>query len=347
MTTNRIEIQNLRGISILSVFLFHLFPSTFKNGYIGVDVFFVISGYLITQQLLKTKKLSLSEYLTYFYFRRIKRIIPAALSAITLTLIAAYALLGIITLVQNLESASWANLFAANWFFLDQNLDYFAAGQLQLLQHYWSLAIEEQFYLIWPVLLYFNKSRLLFPITLLITSLGTFIASGYPGNFFGAQARAWELLAGSLLAIRPLKIKFLIGSWFPWIFVLISILPFVISREILVIASVVMATLYLAAAKSLLKSGPIYKLGQISFSLYLIHYPVILIFDELYPSTTAWIRVLAISITVAIATLFNYKFVENFFRYRTYKKQKKVILSGLLAILILQMTILAIRSYYV
>ena len=109
MSSIRYEIQSLRGVSILAVICFHLAKDQFPNGYLGVDIFFVISGYLITQQLSNLKTYDLKRYLREFYFRRLKRIIPSALSILIITLIVTNLLLGSITLIQNLPDATWSN----------------------------------------------------------------------------------------------------------------------------------------------------------------------------------------------------------------------------------------------
>jgi len=355
MAQTRIEIQNLRGISILAVYLFHLYPNYFKNGFLGVDVFFVISGFLITQQLLDFKNNSLSEYLIEFYFRRVKRIIPAVLSTLIFTLAFTYFLLGIVTFVKNLESATWANVFLANWYFLDQKLDYFASGNLELFQHFWSLAIEEQFYLFWPIVLFFNKRRLILPITIALLSLIYFLSASAPNNFFNLASRVWELLAGALIALfaaHPNSSKVPISKnffkpWLIWFLPILLIIPVELPANMATIAVVLFTAAALILLSPALKKSLIFWLGEISFSVYLIHFPTIMIYDELNNSTNSIIRGATITAVTLSLSLANYRFVENRFRYRTYQSSKLMLFSSLGILLMVQISLLAMKGYYV
>lgn len=347
MKQQRIEIQNLRGISILAVLAFHLAPSRFPNGYLGVDIFFVISGYLITSQLIKTRELPLTDYLTGFYFRRLKRIIPSAISIIILTLVATYLLLGLVTFVQNLQDASWANAFLANWYYLKQNLNYFATGNLNLFQHYWSLAIEEQFYLIWPLILLATKRSKLIPVTLFAISLILFITASYPTTFYGSPHRAWELIAGALLAIYKLNLKQVLAPWFPWILLLTLLIPLKLPQNIATIAVVALSAFFICASANATKKGALFLIGELSFSLYLVHFPVIKIFDELHPNFGAASRLIMIVVITSAIALLNHRLIENPLRYRTYKRPRIAISGFLFTLALLEIAIYLTRGHYV
>ena len=145
----RPEIQGLRAIAVLLVIFGHAFPQVFSRGFVGVDIFFVISGYVITQMLIRNINQPFGEYLADFYSKRARRILPSALLVIILTISVTYRFLGSITGGDTAKDGIWAVLFLANFHFSSQAVDYFASAiPLPILQHYWSLSIEEQFYIV-------------------------------------------------------------------------------------------------------------------------------------------------------------------------------------------------------
>ena len=156
----RPDIEGLRAIAVTLVILSHLEITGFKGGFVGVDIFFVISGYLITGLITSefAKKESAQPgtgwvSLRTFYFRRVKRIVPASFLVLTATTIASFLLLNSIRAKAVLNDSIWAALFGANIHFIRIATDYFQQGAATSpVQHYWSLAVEEQFYLIVPAL---------------------------------------------------------------------------------------------------------------------------------------------------------------------------------------------------
>jgi peptidoglycan/LPS O-acetylase OafA/YrhL len=233
MLKHRDDIQGLRAVAVLLVVLDHAGIRFLRGGYVGVDVFFVLSGFLITSILLAgaTKRGYVS--FTDFYSRRARRILPAAALTLVATTIAAYHLLNYVRAKQAVWDSFWASLFAVNIRFAHQGTDYFAQGQPpSLVQHYWSLAVEEQFYLVWPALLSLALFGIAFrrldrrrrvadagasPIApvgtrrLLIVVIAATIASlvwsilytnSLPAAaYFSTLTRAWELGLGAALAI--------------------------------------------------------------------------------------------------------------------------------------------------
>ncbi len=159
----RADIDGLRSIAVLSVFLFHLQPTLLPGGFLGVDVFFVISGYLISGIILREHHLRKFSFI-HFYARRIKRIFPALFVVIVLSSLVATFLLVPETYTNFMQSARYASAQLANFFF-SQEVDYFSEGfSGQPLLHTWSLGVEEQFYLFWPLLIFlcfrlFNESK--------------------------------------------------------------------------------------------------------------------------------------------------------------------------------------------
>ena len=225
---HRDDLQGLRAVAVLLVVLCHAGVTRLQGGFVGVDVFFVLSGFLITGLLLKQAAdggVSLVE----FYSRRARRILPAAALTLVVTDIVAYQLLNFVRAREVMWDSIWASLFAANVHFAQQGTDYFARAQPPSpLQNFWTLAIEEQFYLVWPSLLVTvlvgvgltrraraqrrhrhwhvtgSALRRLLLVAGLIT-VGSLCWSVYMAgsmaSYFSPLARAWELGLGAVLAI--------------------------------------------------------------------------------------------------------------------------------------------------
>ena len=214
--TYRKEIDGLRSLAVLPVIFYHAGFSFFSGGFIGVDVFFVISGYLITSLILKEKKEETFSLLN-FYERRARRILPA----LFFVMICCIPFAWIWTLPAEFkdfaQSILATSLFSSNIFFW-QGTDYFGGGNvdLKILLHTWSLAVEEQYYLIFPVFIMLTwrlglKFLVYFFLTFTVLSLGLshYGSSHFPvANFYLLPSRAWELLLGVLAALYHAHIWF-------------------------------------------------------------------------------------------------------------------------------------------
>ena len=209
----RSDIQGLRGVAVIFVIIGHVYPSVLPGGFIGVDAFFVISGYVITEQLKSLWLSNQKNLLASFYTRRILRIFPSALIVVSTTVLATRVLLGPVFGADTATDGFWSTVFLANFHFAALSQDYFASGVPQsAMQHYWSLSIEEQFYLLWPLIFIVlakyalvKRYHILFVGALLLGSFAFCIANLYllnGQNFFNSGARAWQLLAGCLLALE-------------------------------------------------------------------------------------------------------------------------------------------------
>ncbi|HEY8099158.1 MAG TPA: acyltransferase family protein [Burkholderiaceae bacterium] len=202
----RADIDGLRAIAVLSVVGFHAFPEWIRGGFIGVDIFFIISGYLITSIIfdnLKKERFSFIE----FYSRRIRRIFPALL----LVLIACYVCGWFVLLAsefaqlgKHIEGASW---FVSNFVLWNESGYFDNASDTKPLLHLWSLAIEEQFYIVWPLLIWLAwKRKINFLVVTLLILMASFainaatISSHPIATFYSPLSRFWELLVGSALA---------------------------------------------------------------------------------------------------------------------------------------------------
>ncbi len=226
----RADIEGLRAVAVLLVIFDHLAFRGFDGGFIGVDVFFVISGYLITSLLAaeyadkaEARRGRGSISISHFYLRRARRILPAALAVIVAILVASHLLLNSLRIQQVQRDAVWAALFGSNINFIRQANDYFAAGLTTSspFNHYWSLAVEEQFYFVWPVLFLlvatcarglaiFGKHvgwRLRLALILAAIGAASFVwsvldtASNPASAYFSTFTRAWELALGALIAV--------------------------------------------------------------------------------------------------------------------------------------------------
>ncbi len=217
----RPDIEALRALAVVLVVLYHAGVPFLKGGYVGVDVFFVISGYLITRhlhtELLTRGRISLTD----FYARRIRRLLPLATLVTLATLTATWLIASPLQARRTATDALWSTLFAMNIHLANSGVDYQANQDPSPLQHYWSLAIEEQFYLVWPLLIsaaglvWLRRRRTPRPtpsttLLLSVLTLATAASLAYAVHttdiarslaYFATPARAWELGIGGILAI--------------------------------------------------------------------------------------------------------------------------------------------------
>lgn len=292
----RTDIQALRGLAILVVVLYHYDIGGLSAGFLGVDIFFVLSGFLITGLIASGINRG-SFSLTDFYVRRIKRLLPAALLTLSAVTVASRwfllpseaenywrTLLGSLTLTANV--ALWL-----------QNGYFQQASELKPLLHMWSLAIEEQYYLLWPWMLVLLPRRLwlVTGTTLTIVSLVLCLAfvSSKPGAvFYLLPTRAWELGIGSLAALIPLgRLNSAVIKWLFWPALLsILALPTIVPPgHHPGIAAVVVCTataIIVLRRHPLLNDGALVRmfarLGDISYSLYLVHWPLMAFANNAY-----------------------------------------------------------------
>src|SRR5215207_4799446 len=207
----RADVEGLRGLAIVLVVLAHAGVGAAAGGFVGVDVFFVISGFVITQVLVAELDAGGSVSLTRFYARRVKRLMPQALTAIVAVVVAAPLLLPPLRADAVADDVMAAGTYAMNWHLSAAAVDYFATGEDRPLDHFWSLAVEEQFYLAWPPLLLLLCRGATGPRRRL-AALGAIAAASLlyaivhvqrsPDQaYFSVAARGWELALGGLLAV--------------------------------------------------------------------------------------------------------------------------------------------------
>jgi len=348
----RTDIQGIRGVAVLLVVLFHA-QFGLTGGYIGVDIFFVISGYVITSLLDREIGASRPRVLKQFYVRRIFRLLPIATTVVT-----AVCIFGIFSLAPNEKMLDVAKLAKATAFFsanfeLLSSSNYFSA--INPLQHMWSLAVEEQFYLVFPAL-YIGLNKLLqhgysrvrdlkliltaamvasFVLAVLLSrgrgsQLVLSVASTTPQTlaFYMAPTRAWEFLAGSLVALTVINptsrhkffyvFQVLMGS------LMILFASFRLDSQSAipgipaVIPVVGVVLIVLAGSRSLFARQiyswqPLCLLGNISYSWYLWHWPFIVFAETLFPRSA--IAVPLSAVVSILPSLITYRYIENPFRY--------------------------------
>ena len=310
-TAIRSDIQGLRAIAVLAVLAFHIFPGSFTGGYVGVDVFFVISGFLITKMLLSTAERKGRISLVDFYARRISRLLPAAL-LVLFAVIAALPLLPAARWEETVADVVAAALYYINWRQAFLAVDYLGAeNAASPVQHFWSLAIEEQFYAVWGVLLVgigFLAARGRIPFRRLVQvflvatftvslALSVWLTYAEPESaYFVSHTRAWELALGALLAsVRLPQMSRQVATALRATgiaLILFACLTYSGSTAFpgwLALIPTLGAAFVIAAggahghsddiAARLLGTRPSVFIGDISYSLYLWHWPFIVFFE--------------------------------------------------------------------
>lgn len=328
----RPDIEGLRGIAVVAVLLFHLGVGNASGGFIGVDVFFVISGFLIggiVAREVGAGGFRFSDYL----MRRVRRIVPVMLVVLLVVTIAACALL----LPSELSSYAWSLGFSASFmanihFWLHRGA--YAESEHEVLLHMWTLGVEGQFYLLLPLvaiwLMRFGKGGLwLGLVGLAIASAAASLL--YPSaSFYGLPARLWEFLAGMLVAITPLA--FLDRRWIREGLALLGIAlitfgvvafhpdtPFPGWRATIPVAGTAAIIAAGSAGSSLVGAGlsllPLRFVGRISYSLYLWHWPVIVLLVLGLPAADLdWRLQLVASVLSFVLAVLSWRFVEEPFR---------------------------------
>ena len=353
----RAEIDGLRCLAVLPVIFFHAGFPLFEGGWVGVDIFFVISGYLITTILLGDiyrKDFSILA----FYDRRARRIIPALMVTLAFTMLFGYLLMTPSELVDLFYSALSVNFFVSNLHFFTQSGYFEIAAEENPLLHAWSLSVEEQFYLIFPfalLLLGGLRQRNIF-IALTVVAVISLASSEYlvrytnaiNFNFFITTSRVWELLAGSISAVAlysrgPGSSNLLSFAGIALISVAIAFFEENSPSPGLITLIPVIGTVLLICfcdkntllSKFFLCQKPIVFVGLISYSAYLFHQP----FFAFYSLTGAEFisefldKVLLISLVLGLAYV-SYRFIEAPFRRRNLFNRKQVFTLTALSVLV-------------
>lgn len=372
----RPDIQMLRAVAVASVLIFHLLPNLIPGGFLGVDIFFVISGYLITGHLLREIDATGGVRWLNFFKRRALRLFPAALTVLVAVVILQITIGRGDTNETTFVGALASIFYIQNWNLAQLATDYFAAtSAASPVQHYWSLSVEEQFYILWPILMALviavsrsrwraiALNRSLFLVLLLATVLSFFFGlwqtSQTPAAYFDTFARLWEFGVGALLSflkvdretsndtsrLRPAAK--ILASWVG--FVLIFGPLFIYSDEtpmpgFAALIPVAGTALVLWAGQidewpaptAISRFAPIQRLGNISYSVYLWHWPLIVFYPSVFgaaPNKFGLAGILLVTVALAVVSK---KFIEDPVRFGSISVQSpKTVLIGLLLISII------------
>ena len=345
----RADIQALRAVAVMLVVAYHLAPGVVSGGYVGVDVFFVISGFLITSHLVKEHERTGTIALVKFYARRVRRLLPAAL-LVLLVLVVVYAtLMPESTRQQGFREVAASALYVENWVLAFSSVDYLgAAAAPSLVQHYWSLSVEEQFYIVWPVLLVVAAvvsrrvaratGRRVWLVTLwavfgasLVFSIAITVTN--PGwAYFVTPARAWEFAAGGLVAVYAGSAATVnptvrtVASWAGLGAIVASAMLFTAQTPFpgsAALVPVLGAALVIGAGdprarwSPMVVGGlaPVQFVGGISYAVYLWHWPLIVVFPIVFGHALG-LRgmLLVLAVTLVLATASKYLVEDPFLR---------------------------------
>ena len=297
----REDIDGLRGFAVLAVIINHFNSQILQGGFLGVDIFFVISGFVITASIDKrnTKNSSLKNFLATFYKRRLQRLLPILLIFILITSIAVYAFMPYPVLTIRAGMSSIFGL--SNLYFIKRSLDYFdTSALLNPFTHTWSLAVEEQFYILYPFITWFtgfcqkkNKANdYLFRLLILLSTLSLLLyiylyPSNQPLAYFLLPTRFWEIATGCLIFIflkKKFKNKIIISNlninYLVLSIIFLMLLPnkFTVFTTIFVVfltSLIIIGNPNSSKKKSILLNKYLVYVGKISYSLYLWHWPII------------------------------------------------------------------------
>ncbi|HCT0376902.1 TPA: acetyltransferase [Staphylococcus pseudintermedius] len=383
-------LDGVRAVAVIAIIIYHLNPQWLSGGFLGVDTFFVISGYLITSLLLTEYHNTGKIKLMSFWLRRVKRLIPAVLFLVMGVIV--LSLIFMPTEIQKVRADSIAAIFyVSNWWYIMQNVDYFEQFAVQPLKHLWSLAIEEQFYLVFPIVLLsllsfirrLKSIRIIFLILLVISMIAMMVLYVPNENvarvYFGTDTRIQTLLMGVLLALvwPPFQLKAKVNRQmrtmidtagvvglailficFKFVSETNSILYyggfFLISTvTLLVIASSVHPSGYFA---KFLGNKVFTFIGSRSYSLYLWHYPIIVLIHHQFVQgqIPPLVYVVEILLMVLMAE-FSYKFIEQPFRKEGFNifafnhlknwRSQKVLRTWLVIILLIPTLLVMVGSF--
>jgi len=334
----RPDIEGLRALAVLAVIAFHHQWGLFSGGFIGVDVFFVISGYLITRNILSESRSGRFSFKA-FYMRRARRLLPALFFTVAVTLLVGYFVSTPADLMLIAES-SMASIFSVSNLYFWMQSGYFdvAANQKPLL-HTWSLSVEEQFYLVWPLLVVFLSRNAQSPriAVALMSVLGVisvwaaerWLSTDSAGAFFLTPFRINEFVLGAICAWIPLRSHRgrLEGEVFSVIALGMIVYPMYSYTDATAFPGISALLPSLGAAMLILFNGggasrwiltnPVATgIGRISYSLYLAHWPIFVFYRQWKGSEFSLQDTVLVSIASLVLAVFMYKFIEQPFRSR-------------------------------
>ena len=333
----RADIQGVRAIAVGAVVIYHLWPARLPGGFVGVDIFFVVSGFLITAHILRgIEGRRFGAFLVSFYTKRVRRLAPAAATVLIATCVAIVALTPIGSWRDELSHVVASTFFFENWHLAAQSVDYLAAdsGGASPLQHFWSLSVEEQFYIFWPLLL-IALALLARRRSALIAAIGVFTAVSFAygvwatgaspdSAYFSTLTRAWQFGCGALASFVIVRSRALAFA-LPWIGAALALASlFVIRGEGdypgLIALLPTLATVMMLLGReeesrwsmgAVSSFAPIRWLGDVSYSVYLWHWPLIVFVPvALGRELTLPLKLLVLALSLALGHL-SYRWIET------------------------------------
>ncbi len=342
----RKDIEGLRGISVLAVIFYHYHIGGFTGGFVGVDIFFVISGYLITSIIINDIHNNRFSFFD-FYTRRIRRIVPASLFVTLCTLLAGYLIILPSVYSKVGESALYAAFGLSNFYFL-WNTGYFdTIAEFQPLLHTWSLAVEEQYYLFWPILLLgiVNvgkeslpiKLSIIFVLVLISLAISQYnITDNQKASFYMLDSRAWELGLGGLLALLP-AIRNRITSEFIAVLGLSLIIWSIFQLDSnndfpglnALYPCIGAALIILPKSENFIEKAistrPLAFVGKISYSLYLWHWPILVLYRHYGTGRMPGAKEIAIMLVLSfLLSIVSWRHIEQRF-HRMHNSPKPIV----------------------
>lgn len=345
----RPDVEGLRAVAVIAVILFHARIARFAGGFVGVDVFFVLSGFLITRLLLREVASTGTISLPRFWARRARRLLPASCVVVVVTVIASQVLLSPIAQRPLATDALAAGGFVINFVFAARLGDYFASqlGRTPSpLLHFWSLAVEEQFYLFWPLALLGlhrrpRRYRRLVAVMMIVVAIASFVACLWmtrthpTGAFYLLPARMWELAVGGLVAVAGPAWRLVsptaraIAAWVGVAGVATAVVSFdssvafpgsaallpVLGTALIIVSGGSDAPAF--APIAVLRHQSLQWIGRRSYAIYLWHWPALVLAEAKWGPLSLTQRFMAIAVAVGLAAL-SLRLVEDPVRHSTW-----------------------------